>query len=125
VVSVLAHRLLYILATENNQTGGKIMKTYTIPRKMSNSGSIHDIASDYFDRDIKFPEGTKYAVVLSSYYSGKGYTTHKTEAAVCRQTRKLKDFSFKIIDSEGFEYFEEHGRLGVYISDIINNLPCF
>ena len=55
------------------------MTTHIIPQKMSNTGSIHDIASDNFDRDIKFPAGAKYAVVLASYYGGKGYTMHKTE----------------------------------------------
>ena len=80
------------------------MKTYTIEQKMSNTGSIHDIASDLFDRDIKFPAGSKYAVVLSSYYGGKGYTTHKTETAACAQSQRVNDYSHQIIDINGNTY---------------------
>jgi hypothetical protein len=87
------------------------MKTYTINQKMSNSGTIHDIASDQFDRDINFPEGCKYAVVLASYYGGKGYTTHKTELAACNQSNKVSDYSHTIIDIDGNEYVNYYGSL--------------
>lgn len=80
------------------------MSTYTIPQKMNNSGSIHDIASDQYDRDIVFGAGCKYAVVLASYYGGKGYTTHKTEAAAVAASRANKDYSHEIIDTEGRRY---------------------
>jgi len=80
------------------------MKTYTIPRKMSNSGSIHDIAADQWDRVITFAPGCIYAVVLSSYYGGKGYTTHKTEAAAIAASNRCRDYSHTIIDTEGREY---------------------
>ena len=69
------------------------MSALTIPQKMSNSGSIHDIASDQFDRRIVFGKGCKYAVILASYYGGKGYTTHKTEAAAVRAYRATKGSS--------------------------------
>lgn len=78
--------------------------TYTIPQKMSNSGSIHDIASDMYDRDIVFGTNCQYAVVLASYYGGKGYTTHKTEAAACKAARAVSDYSYTIIDTQGNEY---------------------
>jgi len=80
------------------------MKIYTIEQKMSNSGSIHDIASDMYDREIKFRSGAEYAVVLASYYGGKGYTTHETEIAAINQARKLSGYSFEIIDSDGTQY---------------------
>jgi len=80
------------------------MTTYTIPQKMSGTGSIHDIASDLFDREIVFAPSCKFAVVLSAYYGGKGYTTHKTEAAAIAASRKNSDYSHKIIDAEGREY---------------------
>lgn len=80
------------------------MTTYTIPQKMSNSGSIHDIASDMFDRDIVFAPGCVYAVVLASYYGGKGYTTHKTEETAIAASRRNSDYSHLIIDAEGNEY---------------------
>jgi len=33
------------------------MTIYTINQKTSGTGSIHDLASDLMDRDIKFPAG--------------------------------------------------------------------
>lgn len=79
--------------------------TYTIPAKMSNSGSIHDIA-DTTDRNIIFGKGCVFAVVLSSYYGGKGYTTHKNESSAIAVSRKLdkNDFSHAIIDVDGNSY---------------------
>ena len=80
------------------------MKIYTIEQKMSNSGSIHDIASDLYDRDIMFREGTKFAVVLSSYYSGKGYTTHSTARFAAKKQDSLGNYSSQIIDIDGNHY---------------------
>ena len=79
------------------------MSALTIPQKMSNSGSIHDIASDQFDRRIVFGKGCKYAVILASYYGGKGYTTHKTEAAAVRAYRATKGYSRCVLDAQGNE----------------------
>ncbi len=77
------------------------MKTFTIPQKMSNSGTIHDIADDSCDRDIKFPKNAKFAVVLSSYYGGKGYTTHKTDHAAIAKSIEMNGYSHSIINSNG------------------------
>ena len=85
--------------------------TYTIPQKMSNSGSIHDIASDNFDRDIVFAAGCKYAVVLASYYGGKGYTTHKTAGAAIKANNAQKNYSREIIDTDGNRYLVDYDRL--------------
>jgi hypothetical protein len=79
-------------------------KTFTIPAKMSNTGSIHDLASEHYDREIVFAPGCKYAVVLASYYGGKGYTTHKTEEAAVRAYNKTRGYSREIIDYDGNEY---------------------
>lgn len=88
------------------------MKTlYTIPQKMSGTGTINDIASDLYDRDIIFSTSCKYAVVLSSYYGGKGYTTHKTEAAAITASNKNKDYSSAIIDVNGNKYYVYNDRL--------------
>ena len=87
------------------------MTTYTIEQKMSNSGTIHDIASDLFDREIHFPAGCEYAVVLASYYGGRGYTTHKTEQATIRAARANRDYSLTIIDRSGNEYVADYDRL--------------
>lgn len=77
---------------------------YTIPQKMSGTGSIHDIASDMFDREIA--GRGKWAVVEAAYYGGKGYTTHETEAAAIRQANKLYKggYSYQIIDGNGDVY---------------------
>jgi len=83
------------------------MKTLIIPQKMSGTGSIHDLASDLFDREIKFPKGSKYAVVLAAYYGGKGYTTHRTEAAAIKASKANDDYSHAIIDDAGNEYLIE------------------
>lgn len=80
------------------------MKTYTINQKMAGTGSIHDIASNMLDRDIDFAPGCDFAVVLASYYGGKGYTTHRTESAAIAASRKNSEYSHKIIDAQGREY---------------------
>ena len=87
------------------------MTTFTIPQKMSNSGSIHDIASDMFDRDIVFAPGCKFAVVLASYYGGKGYTTHKTAAAAAAESHKQREYSHTVIDTDGKEFAAYYGDL--------------
>lgn len=78
---------------------------YTIPQKMSNSGTIHDIESDLYERDIVFRGGAKYAVVLAAYYGGKGYTTHMTEDSAVRAYNRAKQTSKVIIDTNGRRYY--------------------
>ena len=63
------------------------------------------------DRDIKFPAGSKYAVVLAAYYGGKGYTTHKTAGATIKQANRLTDYSLSIIDADGNLYGVNYDRL--------------
>lgn len=87
------------------------MTAYTIQKKMSGTGNIHDIASDLVDRDIVFAPGCKYAVVLASYYGGHGYSTHRTEAAAIAASYHNRDFSHTIIDVEGSEYAIDGDRL--------------
>ena len=77
--------------------------TYIIPRKPSNSGSINDIASDMFDREIVFGKDCKYAVVSASYYGGKGYTTHRTEESAVAGSKR-NECSHAIIDTQGNYY---------------------
>lgn len=87
------------------------MTTYTIPQKMSNTGTIYDLASDTYDRNVIFAAGCKYAVVLASYYGGKGYTTHKTETAAIAASRRNRHYAHEIIDTEGFRYTAERDQL--------------
>jgi hypothetical protein len=91
------------------ETKGNEMSKVTIKQKTSNSGNIHDIASECFDRVIEFRGATKYAVVLASYYGGKGYTTHATEEATCAMAYKMRDYSYTIIDADGVEYISNGG----------------
>lgn len=72
---------------------------------MSGTGSIHDIASQHFDREIKFPKGAKYAIVLASYYGGRGYTTHQSEAATIQADRRNSEYSRQIIGVDGWLYY--------------------
>ena len=80
------------------------MHTYTIPAKQSDTGSIHDIASAHGPRVIRFAPGCRYAVVLASYYGGKGYTTHRTEAAACAASKAYRAYSHEVIDSQGHRF---------------------
>lgn len=73
------------------------MKKILLDKKMSGTGTIHDIKSEYYRREIKFRKGTKYAVILASFY-GDIYTTHCTEEAAIKASRKNKDFSHLIMD---------------------------
>lgn len=86
------------------------MTIYTIPQKQSGTGTIHDIASDMYDRDIRFPKGCIFAVVLASYYGGKGYTTHKSVAATIAASKREKS-SHSIIDARGKEYYVNYNKL--------------
>jgi len=78
--------------------------TLILEQKISNSGSIHDLENDYADRDINFAKDCKWAVVLSSYYGGKGYTTHKTERAAILASRAVRKYSHQIVDHFGNYY---------------------
>ena len=80
------------------------MKVLTIPLDVN--GNIHSIANTLFDRDIEFTKGCDYAVVKASFYSGKGYSTHKTIKATVKQSLLLtkNNYSHKIIDSNGKQY---------------------
>jgi len=76
------------------------MKTLELKQKMANTGSIHDIAFPDFHRQIKFREGTLFAVINAAYYGGKGYTTHKTEAATAVASNR-NSCTHQIIDFNG------------------------
>ena len=75
------------------------MKTLTISQDLHRN--IHSIADQNCDRDINFPSGCEYAVVLASYYGGKGYTCHKTADAAMEKSQKESEYSHQIIDTDG------------------------
>jgi len=90
-----------LIPRKPNQT--KTMTTITIPQKQPNSGSIHDLASDMRDREIHIPDSASHVVILSSYYGGKGYTTHTSTESAAKKVRGLKK------DNTSFEVFEADG----------------
>ena len=89
------------------------MKTTTIRQKQSNSGSIHDLASDMRDREIRIPDSATHVIVLASYYGGKGYSTHESGESAAAKMRKLRadgtscqafDASGRHLDWDGWEF---------------------
>ena len=90
------------------------MKVYTIPQKISGTGTIHDIASQHYDREIKFRKGYKFAVVLAAYYGTNIYTTHRTAEAAAAESVKQDDFSHTIIDDTGKAYHRVNIGPGKY-----------
>lgn len=78
-------------------------KTFTINSKTSGSGTIHSLAAEGFDREIVFHHGARFAVVISSFYGGNGYSTHRTEEAAAKASRETQE-SHEIIDAEGRIY---------------------
>lgn len=102
------------------------MKKIIIPQKMSGTGSIHDLADQHADREIKFPKGSQYAVVLASYYGGKGYTTHGSEDATIQADRRQREYSRQIIGVDGWFYRVEPDDNGypVLVRDRDQREPC-
>jgi len=74
-------------------------KTLTISKHLHRN--IRSIAYQNFDRDINFPSGCEYSVVLASYYGGKGYTCHKTADAAMEKSQKESEYYHQIIDIDG------------------------
>ena len=81
-----------------------------LAQKQSNSGSIHDLSSEHYEREIKFAAGAIYAVVPAAYYGFDG-TSHKTAEAAIRAKRKLGGYSCQIIDRDGYYYDAQGGNL--------------
>jgi len=77
------------------------MKTYTIKKKVSGTGSIYDIASEHYDRVIKFRKGEIFALIEPSYFSD-GYTAACSEQAIIKKYRK-SDYGI-IINCDGNQY---------------------
>lgn len=89
----------------------KMKNSYIIPQKPSNTGTIYDLASEHFDRQIVFAKNSIYAVVCAAYYGGKGYTTHASAKAAIKASKALGDYNHSIIDVNGEHYDIFHDRL--------------
>lgn len=98
------------------------MQTLVIPSSYHHD--IHSLADQFNDREIRFPKGHRYAVVLASYYGGKGYTTHKSEEAAMFASRKAREYSHKILDASGNIYDAGQGHL-VAVGAICHEYPAY
>lgn len=92
----------------------------TLPQ--ADGASIHSINSQHFERSICFKNGRFYAVILASYYGGKGYTTHSSAESAAKMAHRLdkEDYSYTIIDSKGNKYFKNYDNCG----DLILSAVC-
>ena len=72
----------------------------TIPQKMSNTGSIHDLASDMYDRVIDMGDKYQFAVVCPAYYNIKS-TRHSTFELALSQGRRMSGYNPSILDCRG------------------------
>lgn len=77
------------------------MKTVIIKQKMSNTGTIHDVESDQSERKINFPRNQIFALVLSSYYGGRGYRTTSSQEGLKQLCSRYKEYSYQIVDCNG------------------------
>lgn len=87
------------------------MKTVTIPAKTSGTGTIHDTASEHFDRAIKFKKGAEYAIVLAAYYGSNIYYIARDEEEAIEISYRESEYSHVIIDSDGDHYHNNGDRL--------------
>lgn len=77
-------------------------KTVVIEQKMSGTGTIHDLASEHFDRQIEFGKDGQYAIVLAAYYgNGNNYYIAKSKQEAIDLHERHNEFSHAIIDRDG------------------------
>jgi hypothetical protein len=81
-------------------------KIYTIPQKLSGTGTIYDLASDQMSREIMFNDNAQFAIVLAAYY-GHGeniYFLANDEEEAVEISDRESDYSHAIIDLDGNHY---------------------
>lgn len=79
------------------------MSTITIAAKQSNTGTIHDLASERGDRVINFGKLGRYAVLVPAYYNVR-HTVCRSEAAAVKRAKALKQYAPTVIDAKGNYY---------------------
>lgn len=73
----------------------------TIAQKMSGTGTIHDLASEFYDITIRMGTKYHYAVGAPSYYGTK-WTRHETIEAAMRRYASLDGYDgVSIINRDG------------------------
>jgi len=79
--------------------------TIIIEQKMSGTGTIHDLASQNFDRHIEFGDDDQFAIVLAAYYGNGGensmYYLARDKAEAIALHEKHGEWSHGIIDRDG------------------------
>jgi hypothetical protein len=93
-----------MLNVQNNQL--------IITRKMSGTGSAHDLASDQYDRCVLLHKRTQYVVVLPAFYCATP-TRHNTFGGALREVKKLvrQGYAPTVIDRAGDTYSHAYGDL--------------
>jgi len=81
-----------------------------IPKRFTHP-TLPDPSDPNAYREIFFPEGYMYAVVLADIYGSMGYSTHKYPLRAIYAYRKNGTKRQKIIDRFGTEYHIEGNRL--------------
>jgi hypothetical protein len=75
--------------------------TIIIEQKISGTGTIHDLASEHYDREIVFEDGDEYAIVLAAYYGNNVYYIASDGYAAADISRREQEYSHAIIDRNG------------------------
>lgn len=77
--------------------------TITLDQKMSGTGSIYDIESAHFEREITIPSGKEFAIVKAAYYNDNDTITcqnYGDAAAICNDLKK-EGFICFIVSKDG------------------------
>lgn len=75
------------------------LKTLVIPRKMSGTGSIHDIASEHYDVEVTFTDNSQYVFVYADYYNA-GQEFFDNIADFAKKYDELKGYSGVLFDRD-------------------------
>jgi hypothetical protein len=87
----------------------KTMHTITIAKKLSGTGSIHDLASEQTDITISFNKNSKYAVVFASYYGMDSVKFSDVAKLIAFKKRwDKKGYTSKVVSRDGM-IFEVNG----------------
>ena len=73
-----------------------------IPPKIG--GTLTKLNYPHETREIVFSRGCQLAVVLASFYGGKGYTTHRSVKAVIKKVHSIKGYAHEVVDKAGNTY---------------------
>jgi hypothetical protein len=84
-----------------------------IPKKMSNSGSIYDIASDNYDIEINMTN-YEYVLVYPSFYNKYPDRCSHKGIAVLKYKKNKSYEGIRVLDKEGNDVTDEIEHLALY-----------